>query len=582
MPDRQELLQAGVDLAVFRSATVPLARRGPGKWHVIGHGRDRWGSCTHARAFDAADAVAVPFLGLPDDVCAKCAPEAALPGPVRDLWAACRTITDADRRARTLAGSTGPRTWPGYARALAEAAHHGDEQVRDLLKPLLDDGEVGQQAWSALRAWTAVVERSHLALAAYQADAPPADTSAAVSRACDTVAEDPDVRATDQALDTAVGENRPPTGLPRYGHLSLWRLVRTAWALAKRQGRSAEDAVASTLETAASRWADLRVKDVTALPDLPGIPSAPYPTPSAWADAILQRWWRDTATAWCARLEAAIAHGPVASGRRVLLLVRDWPLTRPGDEDLAYLAQFPQVGAAVPDSAPDEYYRSGRRQAVVLSVPGYAAEQALAHSGHQPDRITHGAPEPDGSATDGGANPRALDLLRTVYPYLPEDDHADGAPPGPSAAVREARAAERAARGAARPPGAHANGSTTATRWYDAFRDGRWTWVPDSDGEGTAGQQLAALLERHHSATVMRLHAQCGPAGLRSLFGFLDTWDARRGILRLRPVDGSRALPVAQHRIIGVVGDPHRRGAGRAPLWEDYGGPNGVSTIRAW
>ncbi|MGW4891376.1 hypothetical protein ACWEQL_03785 [Kitasatospora sp. NPDC004240] len=308
MPDRRVLEQAGVGLPAFLAATVPLARRGSGKWHVATPNpiRHRWGGgCPHSHGLKADAAAEVPFLDLLDGICAKCVPAAALPDPVRGLWSACVVIAEADRRARALADGTGPRTWPGYARALAAGAHHDDDAVRALLKPWLDHGEVGEQAWTALAAWTVVIERSNLALAAYQAAAPAADTTAAISRACDAVAEDPAVHATSAALDTAVGRGH------RYNrdHAALWPLVRTVWSAARRQGRCAEDAAALTLAAAARHWAGARVRDVTVLPTPPSLPACSYATPSAWADALLGVWWREAITTWCARLEDALQPG---------------------------------------------------------------------------------------------------------------------------------------------------------------------------------------------------------------------------------------------------------------------------------
>ncbi|MFB8290663.1 hypothetical protein [Kitasatospora sp. MBT63] len=66
---------------------------------------------------------------------------------------------------------------------------------------------------------------------------------------------------------------------------------------------------------------------------------------------------------------------------------------------------------------------------------------------------------------------------------------------------------------------------------------------------------------------------------MHTLFGNPEDWDPRRGVLRFRPVDGHRALAVAQHRIIGLSGVRYRRGAGQAGLWEDYRPP---AARRAW
>ncbi|MEV7595799.1 hypothetical protein AB0O91_00230 [Kitasatospora sp. NPDC089797] len=503
---------------------------------------------------------------------------AALPETVHALWKACVVIAGADGRARALTEAGGPRTWPGYARALAAGAHHDDDAVRDLLKPLLDDPGVGEEAWTALRAWTACVERSHLALAAYQALAPAPDTTAAVSRACDTVEKDPDVYATSNDLDRAV---RSPERYLRE-HPALWSLVRTAWSAARRQGMDAGQALDVTLTTARKTWSSARVRDVTALPSPARVPAGDFPTPSAWANALLQLWWTQTATDWCGRLEKALTPGAVGSRERVLLLVRDWPLTRPGDEEIAYLSQFPQTGPTVPDDLaadPYDHYQRGPRYAVVLSVPRYAADQAVDHTRRQHGRITTSTTSTtDDSGSDTGSGPAALTLLRTAYPYLPEHAADDGPSPEPSAVVRAARALERSARNAEEQlHWSDTRRDDSRSRWTSAFTDGLWTWVPDDTGDGPALQQLPALLEHCYDWMVMRLHVESGPAGataVHTLFGHPQGWDARRAVLRLRPVNGHRAIAVARHRIVGLSGVRHRRGGGRTPLWEDYQSPN--------
>ncbi|MFB8236312.1 hypothetical protein ACFC58_07130 [Kitasatospora purpeofusca] len=572
-PDRQALERAGVALPAIVSATVPLARRGSGKWHVVVSPKARWNTCHHAR--DLETGTDMPFLDTQADVCAKCAPVAALPEAVRGLWQAATAIVAADERARALADSTGPRTWPGYARALAAAAHHDDDTVRTLLKPWLDDAEAGDQAWTALRAWTACVERSNLALAAYQAAAPAADTTAAVSRTCDSAEQDRSVFATSNALDAALGRERRYD----YDHVSLWPLVRTAWSAARRQGRSPQEALDFTLTMAAKTWSTARVRDVTVLPDPPLVPAGDFPTPAAWADAVLQAWWRQTVTTWCALLESALEPGAIGSDERVLLLVRDWPLTRPGDEELAYLAQFAQVGPAVPDhlaADPRDPYQREPRHAVVLSVPRYAADHALEHARHQRGRITT-------AEADAEPGPAALALLRTAYPYLPLDATADGPAPEPTAAVRTARAAERAARGNQEQlHWSDKRREESRWDWIAAFTDGTWTWVPDDTSDGPARQQLTTLLPHCRGWEPLRLHVESGPADateVHTLFGHPEDWDPRRGVLRFRPVDGHRALAVAQHRIIGLSGVPHRRGAGQAGLWQDYRPP---AVRRTW
>ncbi|MFE4601432.1 hypothetical protein ACFRKE_11285 [Kitasatospora indigofera] len=361
--------------------------------------------------------------------------------------------------------------------------------------------------------------------------------------------------------------------------------MRTAWSAARRQGRTPKEALDFTLTAAAKKWETARVRDVTVLPSPPLVPAGDFATPSAWADVVLQAWWRQTVTAWCAQLESALAPGAIGSDERVLLFIRDWPLTQAGDDELAYLSQFPQVGPAAPDhlaAGQRDPYQREPRYAVVLSVPRYAADHALEHARHQRGRITSGGAVADGAAGPGAdPGPAALALLRTAYPYLPVDAAADGSGPAPSAAVRATRAPERAVRGNREQlHWSDKRREESLWDWITAFTEGHWTWVPDDAGDGPAGQLLTALLPHCNDWMPMRLHVECGPAGataLHTLFGHPEGWDPRRGILCFRPVDGHRALAVALHRIIGLSGVRHRRGAGQSGLWEDYRPP-----VRTW
>ncbi len=332
---------------------------------------------------------------------------------------------------------------------------------------------------------------------------------------------------------------------------------------------------------AAKKWADVRVRDVTVLPSPPRVPAGQYPTPSAWADALMQIWWRESATTWCAQLEDALAPDAAGSDERVLLLVRDWPLTDAQDEELAYLAQFPQIGPAVPGHRRSDPYDRGPHLAVVLSVPRYAADQAVEHARHQRDRITLGGPDDDSEATASGPGPKVRSLLRTAHPYLAKDAAEDGTSAEPSAAVRAARAVERTARGNdGQPHWSERRSDDWLWKWRNAFTEGQWTWVPDDTDDGPARQQLVTLSEGHLGWTVMRLHVESGPAGatgVHTLFGHLEDWDTRRGVLRFRPVDRHRPIAVAQNRIIGLSGDRYRRGSGQPPLWEEYRNPRSQS-----
>ncbi|MEU7198120.1 hypothetical protein AB0B04_32135 [Streptomyces xinghaiensis] len=409
--------------------------------------------CQHAVKLSARDPVQVPVLEALADLCSRCVHAVELPDGVEVLWRALDHILIADARARALAEVSGPRTWPAYARALEEAARHDDAAVRSLLRPVLDHEELGAQGWQALRVWTAVVERSEDALSAYRAAAPSAAATTSVTAACDAVAAERAVHEESRALGAVLGD-----GLGYgYGRPSsdLWTMVRRAWSMAREQGHDAAGAVEFATSLVCREWGTARVRDVSALP-LPTMTCAGgHRPPAAWAEHEYRHQWDAFVRRWCARLEAALTQEPVESQKRQLLLVCGWPLTGPDDGDLAYLSQYDQVGPCVPWRGADRRYtlREDRRQAgaaVVLAVPEFAAERALANVRGQPGRLLVGssleesdlqsAEEPASGVLAAGAVAHRLSLAgggpgRGRHAAPPLGPSA----PGPRGAARAAR-----------------------------------------------------------------------------------------------------------------------------------------------
>ena len=82
---------------------------------------------------------------------------------------------------------------------------------------------------------------------------------------------------------------------------------------------------------------------------------------------------------------------------------------------------------------------------MVLSVPRYAADQAVEHARRQRGRVTAG--NTCGNGDESLIEAAASALLRTAYPYLAGDSSPDGPVTEASAEVRAARAAERGGQG---------------------------------------------------------------------------------------------------------------------------------------
>ncbi|MFB8310289.1 hypothetical protein ACFC5T_17200 [Streptomyces sp. NPDC055961] len=516
------------------------------------------------------------------ELCSGCVGAVELPDGVEVLWQALEEILRADARATELAGASGPHTWPSYAKALERAARHEDAAVRALLKPVLDHAELGAQGWRALQAWTAVVERSNEALAAYRAAAPHATATASVTAACDAVAAARKVHEESRALGAVLGTGHG------YGYgrpsLELWTMVRAAWTMAREQGRDAGAALDYASAVVAREWGRARVRDVSALPLPAATCAAGHASPAAWAEAEFHHQWHSFVQRWCARLEAELAGASQGSDKQQPLLVCGWPLTGPHDRDLAFLAQYEQIGPRVPWGAGQRYNPYGENMtadAVVLVVPEFAAERALEHATGQRGRLIAGEPFAEGDFTPDGPAPAVLGaaraLLRTAFPLLAEDVAEDGRRPRPSERVREARALLRGRRGA-EPPVHWAPQRKEDSRWQwkQSFELGQWIWVPDDTAAGPAGQELRELTEPYPPRGIMRLIVETGvrsQASVHVLYGAVGGWDSRLRVLTFTARHTEHRLSVPVHRIVGLTGDRDRR-SHDGPLWEEYTPPS--------
>ncbi len=581
--DRDELQRLGVDLPAVVEATTALVRSGTGKWHAPVPDGKTWGHCQHAARLSAGNAEPVVVLDALENLCSNCVNAVELPDGTEVLWRVLQEILRADARADALAGASEPRTWQAYATALEQAARHDDAAVRSLLKPVLDHPKLGAQGWRALQTWTAVVERSDQALAAYRAAAPSATATASVTAACDAVAADRKVHAESSALGAVIGAGYG------YGYgrpsLELWAMVRAAWTRAREQGRDAGGALDYASAVVTQEWGRARVRDVTALP-LPAMTcAAGHASPAAWAEAEFHHQWHSFVQRWCARLEAELAGASQGSDKQQLLLVCGWPLTGPHDRDLAFLAQYEQIGPRVPWGGAEQRYnpygKSLTADAVVLAVPEFAAERALAHTAGQRDRLIAGGQLAEDGLTPQGHAPAVLGaaraLLRTVFPLLAEDVAEDGRRPRPSEQVREARALLRGRRGS-EPPVHWAPQRQEDSRWQwkQSFEMGQWIWVPDDTAGGPAGQELRELTEPYPPRGVMRLIVETGVRGataMHVLYGAVGGWDLRRRVLTFTARDTGHELSVPVHRIVGLTGDRERR-SHDGPLWEEYTPPS--------
>lgn len=574
---RADLERLGMALPAVTEATVGLVRSGGGgKWHVLAEKKQWSEHCQHA-ARAAGEPKELVLLDVLDQVCARCAGRlpGLLPDAVVALWRVCSLTVAADRFAAGLGEDARARTWLGYAVALDRSPRKDDARVRELLRPALSGDEFGAQAWKAMASWSQVLERAEEQLAAYRKAAPPAVASVTVGAALDAVGREAAVHEQARVLERAAGGDR------RWSEVGVWDCVRLSWAHAREQGRCAVQAQDLARRALFERWGRQRVVDVSALPSPALTPVGSCSSPAEWAQQEYRHLWAAFVERWCERLEEEFASQHAGGEDEQLLMVADWPLTHRGD--LAYLSQFRQVGPAVPAGLREEAYeRARKRHAVVLAVPRYAVEHAVAHEdrsrwGHATvltagDVLDTAAPE-----TAQAAEAAARGMLRTVYPYLPEDVARDGKRPQASAQVRTARAEQRAARpDISDTHWAQQRERDVRWQWRRAFGEGVWAWVPGDTAAGPAAAQLQDLADHHYSWMVVRLDVEAGPRADRalvSLYGLLTGWDARRRVLTFTPQHGHRPIQVPVHRIVAMTGDRERRGRREAPMWEPYAPP---------
>ncbi|MFB7454026.1 hypothetical protein [Streptomyces sp. NPDC056194] len=401
----------------------------------------------------------------------------------------------ADRFVGGLREDTRARTWLGYAVSLDRSPRKDDARVRELLRPVLSGDEFGAQAWKAMAGWSQVLERAEEQLAAYREAAPPAVASVTVGAALDAVGRERAVHEQARVLERAVGEDR------RWTEVGVWECVRLSWAHAREQGRCVVQAQDLARRAVFEWWGRQRVVDVSALLSPALTPVGSCSSPAEWAQQEYRQLWAAFVERWCGRLEEEFASQRTGGEDEQLLMVADWPLPHRGD--LAYLSQFRQVGPAVPAGLREEEYgRNRKRHAVVLAVPRYAVEHAVADEDRprwgQATVLTAGdvldiaAPE----AARAAAESATRVMLRTVYPHLPEDVATDGRRPQASAQVRAARAA--------RPDISDTHWAQQRERdvrrqWRHAFGEGVWAWVPDDTASGPAAAQLQGLADHHYS-----------------------------------------------------------------------------------
>ncbi|WP_326581802.1 hypothetical protein OIE69_44190 (plasmid) [Actinacidiphila glaucinigra] len=482
------------------------------------------------------------------------------------MWIAAAEIVEADGRARSLEQpSQRLGAWRGYPLALWEAARHRDSRVRARLEPLAANEEFAPAARQMAAAWSTVLQRSESALAAWRVAAPAAKEAASISTACDAVAAGE--RVSEEGRELAAAIDRTWWGEP----CDVWSVVRRAWSTARAQGASAESALDAAMHAVEGHWGTARVRDVTALPRVASIPAYGCSSPAEWADREFQYLWRRYVSQSCQKLETAMrTAGGGGAVRHQLLLVTGWPLTRERDVDLAYLAQYEQVGPTVPCGGRRERSSWAPNHAVVLAVPGNAVRHATAHARAHGGRIVAGPRLPKGREN---IERQALALLRLAFPYVASDAEEDVRASGVSLPVMQARAASREGRNAA---WAQLEGDLDGVELYSALVRGGYRWIPDEslDEASTASAALTRVVALGLRDWTMSLSVECGrrpDTTLHTLYGAVRTFNT--STLGFSPTGGHPDMEIPLHRIISLTGDAQRRIPAEVPVHEPYVDP---------
>jgi hypothetical protein len=464
-----------------------------GKWHVAGDGVDR---CQHlSRAYGygggGLPVQAVSVLGE-YDWCSTCAHRVGLPGPAGVFLTAAGVIVAAARWVQDLERCAADMDWLAVSRWSSRTPFDVPDRVAALLHRLAGVRGWAKHRMAAQVVWRRLAERSEAAMARARQAAGPPGLRALAARARDVVYRDVDTRGEAAALDAVAG----------YGHRQLYRpdlcaVAFDAWVAAVAADGDPRAGHVSMLAAVEAHFAGAVVRDVSLLPDPALTGPEGHTTPAAWATAEFRAVRARIVAGWCTRLDAAL-HGarPGVGGGERLLLVVGWPITAEPDREIAYLTQYPVVARTVVTARDADVHPvpRGIPWAVVLRVPAFAAEHAIAHRSDY--LLARG-----GAATGSGAEPddgSVRDLLRHAAGFLTEDTTGD---PGELPPVTRWRNDDRTY---------HGRRLLAEPTEYEFQLPSGWRWVPDAGDEAAASAFLAQLcdvLRRGHQPMILRVAA---------------------------------------------------------------------------
>lgn len=382
LPTETALRGAGLPAGALASIQLDLVRLSPaGKWHPVPAGGP--GSCCPVvrRAAAAGRELTRQRAGMLDDLalCRTCTAQIRLPGLPGAYLMVVRYVIAA-RRWLDAFEAAAVRDWPAWVRWTARTPL-GVPLIPPAIAALTRDQAWREPAAAAQAAWSGLARRAAAAsdLAREAAGQPGLPDHAAA--ACAIAGAHQDTYPEAHLLSAISAPGSWDGGTCGQG----WQEAARAWAGKLRLDAdldAARSSLASALELV---YRDAPVRDMSLLPPPARYPGAGFATPADWADAEYRALRQAIAGNWAQRLEEALAgvidHDENAASRWRLLLITGWPLTAGRDQDLAYLARYPELDRVDvrPEIAVGDRERI-IRATVLLHVPGFAARHAVAHA----------------------------------------------------------------------------------------------------------------------------------------------------------------------------------------------------------
>jgi hypothetical protein len=422
-----DLQSAGLPWQPLAAVWLGLARvKRTGRWHLApGGATGTMVTCPRLRqAVRRNRALEQRDVGLLDGMalCGWCAARLAVPGPAGAYVALARQILAAAEWVAALEAAPLPADWLDYARWNARTPFAEPGPVSALI------GELpASEPWAACRAaaeatWDRLHQRAEAGWKRVRHAAGPPGFRAVAACACAFVGASPETQHESHLL-TAVSAGQLERGA---SSPDPWTGAGAAWLDAVAQDADVLAAGRALHAALEELLASAPVRDVSLLPAPMEAPVWEHASPAQQARAEYQALLHQVADRWCQRLAGTLAALlDEADDGWLLLRIAGWPLTDDQDQELAYLASYPELGRIPDPGCGLECDRNHRSWVVVLHVPGFAALHAAVHDSAHLD-VTAGTSVP------AGAHPSPAQVHELLRPGSQpgQDPAGEGAHPG--------------------------------------------------------------------------------------------------------------------------------------------------------